>query len=434
MNNRQGVDDDDLVVRAVDAVMNDPFPDEPPPDRVVELVAKVRQAADQPCPVTILDRFKNMKTTTRIAVAATILVALFGLMSWLAPGSAFAFADVAEALNNVHSATWKTTTVTKLKLPGEKEERTVTTTANCMFLAPSRERTERTVEGQTASIQIVDGRKGKVIMLAPAMKTAMVINLKDFPRENSPFGRTFQGLRELVANAKSGKAGKVERLGAKTIEGRPAEGFRIQVGPIDVRIWADANTLLPIRVEQTTTKITEGPKVNIAMTDFTVNLPLDESLFAVDVPPGYTVQQTKEIDASKPWAFLTGALRLAAEFNDGVFPPTLRGEQGIVAVIRQGAQTTMEKHKGSPDELRKLSTDVTGNVAGFLGFLYAAPPEALHYAGKDVKLGTPNRPILWVERKRDGRCMVIYADLSVKEVSADELSKLPKSDESPKPQ
>ncbi|MBC8868769.1 MAG: hypothetical protein H8E44_05100 [Planctomycetes bacterium] len=109
-----------------------------------------------------------MKTTTKIALAASVLIAFFGLMSWLVPGSgaAVAFAGVAEALNNVHSATWKTTSVTKLKLPGEKKERTVTADANCMFLAPSLERTEGTIEGQTVSIQIVDGqgpRSGEII-------------------------------------------------------------------------------------------------------------------------------------------------------------------------------------------------------------------------------------------------------------------------------
>ena len=74
------------------------------------------------------------------------------------------------------------------------------------------------------------------------------------------------------------------------------------------------------------------------------------------------------------------------------------------------------------------------NVAGFLGFINAVPADAVHYAGKGVKLGTPNRPILWISRKKKGgRCIVIYADLIVKEVPAEEALKLPESD-SPKPQ
>ena len=72
---------------------------------------------------------------------------------------------------------------------------------------------------------------------------------------------------------------------------------------------------------------------------------------------------------------------------------------------------------------------------GFRRFMNALPPDALHYAGKDVKLGTPNRPILWIEQqKKGGRCVVIYADLSVKEVSAEEAPKVPESEGGPKPQ
>lgn len=435
MENRKDFHHDDLLERAVEAVLRDPIPDELPPEQVAQLVAVVRQAANRPYPVTLMERIRNMKPRTKLAVAAAVLIAFVGLMSWLAPGSgvAVAFADVAEALNNVHSATWKTTTVTKLKLPGEKEEKTVTMDSNCMFLAPSHERTEFTSDGgKSKGITIVDGQKDKLITLVPATKRAVVINLKNFPPEDNPYGRTFQGLRELVANAQSGKAGKVERLGVKTIDGRTAEGFRIQRGALIIKIWADPKTLLPIRVEDTFEAYSDT-NGSTTMTDFRFNVPLDESLFAVDIPPGYNVHHTAEIDASKPWAFLTGALKMAAECNDGVFPPALRGEQGVVGVIRRGAQTLAEKHKGSPDELRKLGTDVAMNVAAFLAFVNAGPKDTYHYAGKDVKLGTPNRPILWIERKKDGRCMVFYADLSVKEVPAEEAPKLPESEGGSKP-
>jgi len=430
MKDRQDIDHDDLLERAVDAVMNDPFPDEPPPDRVVELVAKVRQFVDQPRPITIFERVKNMKTTTRIALAATVLVALFGLTSWLVPGSgaALAFADVAEALNNVHSATWKTTAVVKVKEP---QEMTVTWSGIGMFLAPCRERTETSAKGQK-SVQICDGRKDKTIVLDSATKTVTVINLKNLPPEN-PYGRTFLSLRQLVGRAQTGTDGKVVRLGVETIDGRRAEGFRIQLGAVDTKIWADPKTLLPIRVELATGG-TAGPETHIVMTDFQTNVNLDESLFSLDVPPGYSVQQTMQIDLSKsPSAYLAEALKVAAEYNDGVFPPTLRGEQGIDGILQRAAKSLAAKHGISSPETLKLQRNVTMMARAF-GVLMALPPEAWHYAGKDVKLGAPNRPILWAERKRDGQCMVIYADLTVKEVSAEETPKLPESDEGLKPQ
>jgi outer membrane lipoprotein-sorting protein len=375
-----------------------------------------------------------VKTSTRIAVAAAVLAALVGLMSWLVPGSwaPVAFADVAEQLNQVHSATWTTTSVVDVQGTPPKRVRFTT---DAMFLAPSRERMETTADDDAAStsINIIDGQKNKAIALVPATKMAIVVELKNFRPEDNSFGRTFQGLRELVANAQSGQAGQVERLGPKTIDGRAAEGFRIRLGSIDVTLWADPKTLLPVRVEDSTSAVADGPKVSLVMKDFRFNIPLDESLFAVEVPSGYRVQQTAEIDASKPWAPVTTALKMAAECNDGVFPSTLQGEQGVVSVIQGGAPTLMKRYSGSPEEVLKLSLDVAMSVAGFLGFMNALPPGAVNYAGKDVKLGTPDRPILWITRKKDSRSIVVYADLSVKELSSEDVPKTLESSDGPNP-
>jgi outer membrane lipoprotein-sorting protein len=431
MENPQDFHRDDLLKRAVEAVLRDPIPDDLPPERVAQLMAAVQQAADRPYPSSIIERIKHMKPRTRFAVAASVLVVFFGLTSWLLPGggTALAFADVAEALNNVQSASWKATSVTTVKPPGVAEETTVTTEARCTFLAPSRERTETTVAGQTVSIYIVDGQKNKAISLMPASKTALVFNTKNVRPEDNPFGRTFQGLRELVAGAQSGEAGTVERLGGKTIDGRPAEGFRIERASMKIELWADRETQLPIRVESTIAEL----KTRTVMTDFQVNMPVDASLFAVDVPSDYTVQSTTDVDVSQGWGLVAQALKMAAELNDGEFPAGLTGEEGVVSIIQRGAKRLAEKGQGSPEETLKLSMDVAKNVAAMVGFVAAAPPDALHYAGKDVKLGEPNRPILWFDQKGGQRSMVFYADLTFKEVPTAETRNFPASEGPAKP-
>ena len=294
--------------RAVDAVLRDPIPGPLPPERVARLAAVVRQAADQPYPLTIIERIKNMRSRTRIAVAAAVVLAFFGLMSWLVPGGgpAVAFADIVEALNNVHSATWKMTTVTKLNAAGEKKEETFTTTTelNCMFLAPCYERSETTEKGGNA-IAIVDGQKDKMISLDPAKKTATITDFKNvrLHGQGGP-GRTFLSLREYVAKVQSGKAaGEVDRLGPKTIDGRSAEGFRVQTGTQESTIWADPKTLLPIRVEETN-KLANGGEMRVVLSDFQINPDLDKSLFSFDVPSGYkvrTAQRTNTREFGPLW-------------------------------------------------------------------------------------------------------------------------------------
>jgi outer membrane lipoprotein-sorting protein len=298
MENHKEFHRDDLLDRAVDAVLREPTPDDVSPDRVKQLAAVVRQAAERPSSISIITRIKNMRASTRIVVAATVVVAILGLMSWLVPGSgpALAFADVADALVKVHSVTWKSTLTAK-----EPKTKDVVHNRIDMYLAPSFSRTETVSPEGEKSICIVDGRKNRMIRLDVARKNASVSNWGQNPNEPPPTNPSlhhFQRLQELFADAKNGKGGTVGAvvpLGVKAIDGRAAEGFRMTRKDIDgdvveTNIWADMKTLLPVRMEQIITRPSEPGEFRIEMSDFRVGVDLDKSLFSVDVPAGYTVE------------------------------------------------------------------------------------------------------------------------------------------------
>ncbi len=458
MEDRKHFNPDDFLDRAVDSVLRSPIPDELPADRVAQLVAVVRQAADQSYPITLIERIKNMKPITRIAVAASVLIAFFGLMSWLVPGSgaALAFDDVAEALKNVQSARWKTTKVTK-----GPQGRAETRQEIGMFMAPSSERTETNVLGvpSARSIMICKGRKA--LFLSPPLKQATLLDVKmNIEGLPGPFGRTFLGLRQSVVGAQSGKMKGLESLGTKVIDGRHAVGFRIQDGPFETKIWADPKTSLPIRVERATSGEIE---IHTVMTDFEIDPDLDKSLFSLDVPEGYTVNKVQLDLPKNPIVFLAKVLGMAAELNGGVFPTALRGEQGLFQTLPRLGPTYLEKKYGKDlaahayifgrhpaeklepggdksdilkklSEMRKEATQIPAAVAGTFAILRQLSPEKdWHYAGKDVKLNAPNRPIFWIKAwgprkaRKDGKYDVIYADLSVKEVATEELKGFPET-------
>ena len=114
----------------------------------------------------------------------------------------------------------------------------------------------------------------------------------------------------------------------------------------------------------------------------------------------------------------------------------LRGEQGIDGILQRAAKTLVEKQGKNSSEAMKIGTDLAMKLGGTFGFLFALSPEQndWHYAGKDVKLGTPNQPIFWYKPyKTSTTYQVLYADLSFKEVPADEAPKAPVSEGSPKP-
>jgi outer membrane lipoprotein-sorting protein len=417
--NRDNPDRDNLLDRAIDAVLQAPTPGEPPPDRVAGLLAAVERAASEPDCITLRERIKTMRFRAQIAVAATALIVVLGLLPRLIPGAggAVAFADVAETLTKVRSATWKTRS--EFKGPG-KEIRSWTGVG--MFMAPSHERTELTADGKT-NVTIIDGEKNKLINLDATAKIATVIDVQNAPSEG-PFGRTFQGLQETVAAAQRGEGGQVERLAGEEIDGRLTECFRIRRGAIEIKVWADPKTFLPVRVEEAT----DSPETRIVMTDFQVDKDLDKSLFSLDVPAGYTVEQTMQLDASKkPIAYVAEALKMAAEFNDGVFPPELRGEQGIEGIVRQGVTAWEKEHANDPPEQKRAKVGkLAMTLGGAFGVILSQPPDSVHYAGKDVKLNTPDRPIFWcpsLSKEKTGY-LVIYADLTVREMSTEEGAKL----------
>lgn len=418
----------DLLDRAVDAVLRDPIPAELPPDQAAQLVAVVRQAADRPYQITLIERIKSMKPRTQIAVAATVLIVFLGLMSWLAPGGglAVAFADVAEALNNVHSATWKTASVTK----GPKNE-TETVQGIGMFLTPCHERMERTTRGAT-EVGIFDGQEDKALILVPTKKTAVVMSLKNLPPKN-PLGRRFQDLREFVTKAQNGKEGNVERLGNETIDGRRTEGFRIKRTGLEVTVWADPKTSLPIRVEEIAKDAAGGTEIRTVLTDFQVGIKLDESLFSLDAPPGYSVQTTAFDASKKPIAFLAETLKMAAENNGGVFPDTLRGEQGIEGIMRRAAAAMEKKYGRYSPEMMRAGSEIAARMAAAASILLRLSPENdWHYAGKGVKVNTPDRPIFWYKPTGAAKYGVIYADLNVKEVLPEEAMRFHQSEGTPK--
>jgi len=163
------------------------------------------------------------------------------------------------------------------------------------------------------------------------------------------------------------------------------------------------------------------------MTDFEVGVDLDESLFSLDVPEGYTVQEMQLDLPKKPVVFLARTLGLVAEHNGGVFPPSLRGEHGIDGFLPRIAPALEKKYRKDSPELLKAQSELAGKLGGVFAVLnQLAPEHDWHYAGKDVKLNAPNRPIFWWKpTMMTNDYEVIYADLSVKDIAPEDVPRVP---------
>jgi hypothetical protein len=153
------------------------------------------------------------------------------------------------------------------------------------------------------------------------------------------------------------------------------------------------------------------------MTDFQVNVDVDESVFALSVPAGYAVQTTLLDFWKQPVNYFVDALATAAEHNNGFFPSSLLGEQGLSPIVC-GVVAALEKEPGANSaEAYKVRREIVMNEIAAATFLARLSPENdWHYAGENVRLHASGKPIFWYRPVNSKYYNIVFADLNVKEL------------------
>jgi outer membrane lipoprotein-sorting protein len=424
VENRQEQSFDDLLDRAAEALRRAPVPQGPP----LEAIARVLQEVPEGdvIPLAIMTRIRTMKRLARIAVAASVLMAVGLLVSWLMMGGGstnLAFADVVKALANVRTATFDH--MTEVKNPWDGKQNTYK--SKIMFLAPSRERSvDLGSANDEGSISITDYQTWDFLELKPKQKRALALVITDGdPKIKQPAGTpssVFETVRQIFRGGGSFHGGKVESLGKKEIDGREVVGFRaVCSNTNNITLWADPQTARPVRVEY------DSPPYHShsVFSNFRYNMELDPSLFSLEPPAGYSVQSetlTMPIEED-----LVNILRLVAEHNHDTFPAA------IVTTNKEVVQATQAAIK-SEAEWMKMVGPLTQKLAtmhskGSFFYEFLKPENDSHYVGGGVTLGAPGRPILWYKPTGADKYRVIYADLSVKEAAPAEIKNFCKTPE-----
>jgi outer membrane lipoprotein-sorting protein len=268
---------------AVRTLRGAPISDGPGAERNDELLTAITAAAGRPKIVAPEQNGRRTRRVFEAAIAAILLVALAGLFSWVFLGNgspALAFADLVDKLDEVRTARW-TLCMQSARATSEAK----------FLMAPGRTR----VEYENGQVRIEDHRQRKCMLLNPEKRTANIWAMDDriVIIDRRAWENPLEMLREEVRDAKNGPDGNVELLGASQIDGRTVVGFRLKLKgknqDTDKTIWADARTALPIRIEQLIT----GPGASAdhsVCKDFQFNVHLDDSLFDVKPPEGYTVR------------------------------------------------------------------------------------------------------------------------------------------------
>jgi len=332
---------------------------------------------------------------TQLAAAAVIIIAvLIGVSPFL--GGTVTFADVIQPILNARTVVFDF-------IVGDEE------TSPVMHEIVVGTRIRRTISNIPNMTQILDLESAKILALDTEAKTATYIDIKGQLQEMT---RSYIGfVRKVLMELKDSP--NVKELGEQEIDGQKAIGFSGRGPNEEVSIWADPKTAVPIRVE-----LRLGQLI-VILKNFKFDVPIKDSQVSMDVPEGYTLDET-QIDFTKGTEedFIE-SLRIWAEFLlDGKFPEAIGTENYMKQMPLIGeklAQLGLSK-----DEAAKLGMTLPRGMF-FLQLLEI--DDKYHYAGRGVKLGDAEKAIFWYRPKGSETYRVIYGDLSVKDVAPQDLPK-----------
>jgi len=335
---------------------------------------------------------------TKLAAAAVIIVGVLTVMHFA--GSPFAatvtFAEVIEPIFNAKTAILDI-------IIGQEGDGPV------IHDQIKGSRIRRTMSSMEDAVSIIDLEAGRILTLTVSKKEAAYIDLKGLPS----MPNYMDTLRNVISELQDSPHFVVEELGEQEIDGQRVIGFRAKHPKAEITIWADPETALPVRIEQI------GGQMQVICKNLKFDVPMDESLFSMDVPEEYTLQQVElDLLGSTEQDFIEG-LRIRAElFGDGQFPEGVAVEDYIQQVP---AMTKKIDELGLSDE---EETELGMNLARHLLFIrFFKGQGQWHYAGQGVKLGDAEAPIFWYRPEDSETYRVIYGDLSVRDVAPENLPK-----------
>jgi hypothetical protein len=181
-------------------------------------------------------------------------------------------------------------------------------------------------------------------------------------------------------------------------------------------VWGDPKSRVPVRTEGTLALI---PQYKVTASDFEFNVPMDESLFSVDPPAGYTltVKQRQPSDESPAGEKdLIEMFRYYGRWMGGRFPDVLDA-LWIDDVLSRAQWLDADLPPRAPQAERERQYEEAGQKLrrGMEFAMLLSKDSDWHYAGRGVSIGAADTPIFWYRPKDARKYRLIHADLSVQE-------------------
>jgi hypothetical protein len=397
-----------------------------------EFEAEVRSGSASPQESTnriLVWRVIMKSRMTKLAAAAVIIVAVIGGIhefGGLTDGASAAFAEIVRPVLTAYTASFDVA----LESGNQPVQR-----SRFQCIAPAL--IKQTMSDGTTII--VDYQQHKALTLNPNDMTANLTWL--VPRKDVGVCDILGQMQQRIARAISLSDESIERLGRRSIDGRDAIGFQVELsgeqdyvigwqGRGTFTVWADPDTKHPIRLEW----YDDSTGINSVATNMELNVDLDEAMFSMRIPEGYTLTEVEEEPKALPSTVdeqkIINAFRQWVDLSGGTFPSSVAGYSLIKDLDPNADISFIQKewkgfhgfvHVNMPSLKAFLKVMELMSSGGLIGPM----PEGTDwdYVGKGVKFGDADRPIFWYRPEDSKTYRVIYGDLSVKGVAPENLPK-----------
>ncbi len=393
---------DDALGQAEAALRRVPIPDGPSPETISRTLAAL--AARTSAGGNPISKRKAM--TTGIKIAAAVLVTAGGVIYFAIAPTAKAtavFAEMAQKLSKAHTLAYRMTT----EGPDDK----TALKGRCLFKEPSLMRTE--IDG--GAVIIVDGSQGKQLLLDLAGKSALLMEGK----ASAPAPAAGAGMIDYLRQLTEGDA---KPVGDKLIGNVQARGYLVNKLGMEMTIWVDPATRLPLRIESAVR--VEDKEFRSAITDFQIDPQIDDALFRVEPPAGYALrkEESKIIGMDEKTFFkveeaAADLLRIFAEKSGGAFPKSLEDRAEYQKIMPKQPQAS-----AIPD------SETMRMIQAATRFMLATRQlkEKFGYRPDGVKLGDADKILFWYRPDGGTQYRALFGDLHADDVPADNLPEKPK--------
>ncbi|GAH40593.1 unnamed protein product, partial [marine sediment metagenome] len=179
---------------------------------------------------------------------------------------------------------------------------------------------------------------------------------------------------------------------------------------------------LPIRIE-IRSRIQDGQEAVTIVENLSWNEPIPDSLFSLDVPPGYTLVRPQG-DASE--SSLIDLLRICAQMAHGSFPARLDAEAVLELVLESyrdsGAHQVLTGVIPAITDIDDQAKETYRTCLRGLAFVDQVRKNgSWQYVGKGVALGDATAEVCWWRLPGSASFRVVYGDLRVKDVTPERL-------------